>query len=197
MFGVCSEVVHCILDIVFHCTGLWRKFDHLDHSFKGLLNSKSRRRRAWLNETIPLLADLSHIESVLHFSDIQPAVDVLFVGEKNQRTAPELIISQSSFQLPLRLVQALLVGTVHNEHDSSSVLVEIRPVVAHVPLTADIPDGYSYFSPVLSGLEHFHVEADGRDGADTSVVLQFVEESRFSSVVQTQKKNLHLRFGNP
>lgn len=192
MFPTRSEVVHCFLDIVFHPPSVWRGFGHLDHAPEGLLNSKSRRCGARLDEPIPIWANLFQVKSVGDFGDSQSAVRVLFVGEKNQRAAPQLLAPQRVLQLPVRLSQTLPVRAVHDEHNSCCVMVETLPVLAHFPLTTDIPHGQCDVPPVLSPLEHFHVEADRRHGADTRVVLQLVEEGRFSGVVQAQKEDLGL-----
>lgn len=181
-----SEVVHGFPDVVLHRPTIWWEFSHLDHSPEGLFNSKSRRRGARLDEPISAWADLFHVKSVGEFSDSQSAVHVLFVGEEDERAAPQLLAAQRVLQLSVRLIKTLPVRAVHDEHNGCCVLMETLPVLTHFPLTTDIPHGHGDVLPVLSPLHHLHVEANCRHSADARIVLQLVEKSRFSGVVKAQ-----------
>uniref|UniRef100_A0A3Q1EHD4 Uncharacterized protein n=1 Tax=Acanthochromis polyacanthus TaxID=80966 RepID=A0A3Q1EHD4_9TELE len=72
---------------------------------------------------------------------------------------------------------------------SQELLVESCTPDSSVDAAPRLPTYDEYVLPVPSHVNHFHIEADGGDGADAHVVFQFVEQSGFSSVVQTQKED--------
>lgn len=198
MFGTRCEVVHSFLDIVFYCPGAWWEFGHLGHSFEGLLDSKARRRRARLHEPIPRCANLPEVKPLGYLGDSQSAVHVLLVGEQDEGPPAQLLAPQRVLQLPVRLVQTLPVRAVHHEHNGRHVVVEALPVLPHLPLATDVPDGQRDVLPVLFGVQHLHVKADSGRGGYEGVMLQLVEEGRFPRVVQAQEENLRMGlFGAP
>lgn len=182
-----------VLDIVFDGSGVWRELGHLGHSFEGLLDSIARRCRARLHVPISRRASLPEVKPVGYLSDSQSAVHVLFVGEQDEGSPTQLLAPQRVLQLPVRLVQTLLVRAVHHEHDGRHIVVEALPVLPHPALAADVPDGQRDVFRFLFDVQHLHVEADGGRGGDEGVMLQLVEEGRFSRVVQAQEENLGLR----
>lgn len=198
VFGTRCEVVHSFLDIVLDRAAVWREFGHLGHSLEGLLHSRARGRRARLHEPVPGRANLPEVKPLGYLGDSQSAVDVLFVGQQDEGPPAQLLAPQRVLQLPVRLVQTLPVRAVHHEHDGRHVVVEALPVLPHLPLAADVPDGQGDVLPVLFGVQHLHVEADGGRGGDEGVVLQLVEEGGLPRVVQAQEQDLGLwLFGAP
>uniref|UniRef100_A0A674N551 Granulins domain-containing protein n=1 Tax=Takifugu rubripes TaxID=31033 RepID=A0A674N551_TAKRU len=153
-----------------------------------LMESGTRRRGARLHEPIPRRADLPQVKPFGYLGDRQSAVHVLFVGEQDEGPPAQLLAPQRVLQLSVRLVQTLPVRTVHHEHDGRHVVVEALPVLPHLPLAADVPHGQSHVLPVLFGVQHLHVEADGGRSGDEGVVLQLVEEGRLPALSRPRSR---------
>ena len=96
---------------------------------------------------------------------------ILLVREHEQETILHFPVTQYAVQLLLRLVDTVPVLAVDDEDQTLRASVVMPPEGSNLVLSSNIPD-------VELGVlvcDCLHVEADGRDGGDVLVKLEFVE----------------------
>jgi len=88
----------------------------------------------------------------------------------------------------LRFVDSFPVLAINNENETLCSCVVMSPEWSNLVLSSDVP--YVEFYVLVR--HSFYIETDRWDGGDRLVQLQFVENRRLSSGIETQHQQPHL-----
>jgi len=113
---------------------------------------------------------------------------VLFVGEDQQNSVAQLVLSQHSHQLLACFSHTLSIVAVNDEDQALRVLEVMAPQRTDLVLTADVPNCEG---DVLV-FDSLDVETDCWNCGDDFAELQLVQDRCFTSSIESDHQNTHL-----
>jgi hypothetical protein len=135
------------------------------------------------------LAEVMKVQLVCDFSSVHCIGKILFVGKDEEKSITELVFVEHTVELFTSLGNTQTIVRVDDKDDSLCVLEVVPPERTDLVLTTDIPHG-EVDVPELYRLD---VKSDGRDCCDNLAKLELVENRSFTSTIETDHENAHLR----
>jgi len=136
------------------------------------------------------LAETVEPELVGNLSRVHRVGEILLVGKDQEERVAQLILVEHALQLLTSLGYTLAIVRVDHENDTLGILEVVPPEGADLVLSSDVPHGEGNVL-VLDSLD---VEADRGDRGYNLTKLELVQNSSFTSGVETDHENAHLFF---